>query len=285
MPTQVQGLITPTYDAVIEVLSNGEVCTEAALTNTAVALGNRIEFVRRLSANASADPETSFYVREDWSSAVYVPGSNLVHGDVTWSSAIGTGTPTGTYGDGSAKNPGNFIIGLPAGATADQLSVALGSMTSDSMTFASFQRIVHVFKVVDNAGNPSTQFQFGLSQNAANLAVGAGGTDSLRIRYSKADSANWLVNFRKSSVGAQFDSGVPFVSGEYIVASFERNVAAGVDVSINGSIVHTVNAADLPLGSGALGFEAFKSGADVFACSLHSDFIFGLQFVADRSGA
>jgi hypothetical protein len=46
-PTPIQSLITPVYEPVIEVASDTEVLTEASLINTAVALGNRIEFNHR----------------------------------------------------------------------------------------------------------------------------------------------------------------------------------------------------------------------------------------------
>ncbi len=286
-PVDIASLITgASYPAVVPVTSDTSTLTQAELTNTAFALGERIEFVRKFSVLASALPEKFSLIRDDFLGVFHDTSNSLLYADLIWKTAVGTGTPVASFASGTAKNPGNAVITLPAGATADQLSVFLGAATAPMMTFVGFDSLTVVFKAIDNPGNVSTQFQFGLCQSATNLAVGAGGTDSVRVRYSKFDSANWLIHTRKASVSAApVDSGVPFVSGEYIVAKWQHNAAAGLDVSLNGALITTIAAADVPTGSATLGFEAFKSAADTFACSLQMDEVVGLQTLTTRSGS
>jgi len=288
MPYDVAGDITgDTYDPVVNIPSNGETITEASLIDATVALGNRIEYVRKLTPLSGAQPDRFFLVRDDFTGAHYDSANDFIHSDLLWKSDVGAGTPSAGFYSGTSKNPGNLVVSLPSGATADQLSVALGfgaGIGVDMFSFAGFERIEFVFAVFDAPGNPGTQFQVGLCATVNNMAVGVGGTDSLRVRYSKAESANWIVNIRKASVGTQIVTAVPVVFGDYIVAAYARNAAGGIDVSIDGTIVTTVAAANIPAGEGTLGFEAFKSASDLIACSMQVDLVSGQQSITDRSG-
>src|SRR5512146_1472402 len=158
MPTNVAGLITPTYDAVINVASDTEVLTQAALTDTAVALGNRISFVREGVIDLAVRPEGVMSFRDDFVGGYLDTVNNKFFSEVPWKLHLtgGTAVPF-TQGVGANKNPG-LLAGVCTGGTSSEFGLELNA----KMSFANFEYFCVVLKASDDAANSDHGVSFGL---------------------------------------------------------------------------------------------------------------------------
>lgn len=267
MPTQIQGLVTPVYEPIITVPATSETITEAGLTDTALALANRIEFVRN-NTDAGEAPELRNIVREDWHGAIWDSVGNILYGEFPWRTSVLGSPPSVAHEGGTAKNPGKLKLQLPSdcrfgfgiGAQADS---PFGAITTD--------QIVLVAMVDDDPGNVVTNFLLGLLEDwdAPN-----GGTNAIALSYSKV-FPNWRIYVRRASgTAALIDTGVPIVAGEFVTCRFKW-VSPGPDIEVylDGTLVTTVDTLDRPTGELNLGgcFQSTVADAGVFAIDI--DFI------------
>lgn len=283
--TDVSGLVTPVYTTTLPVTTDGSVFTQADLTTLVVSLGNRIEFVRDLVPDATDTPEVFARINEDFLDAVVE--SQTIYGTIPWT-VIGSGTGIGglavSHVAGSAKNPGGLQISTPATLGDISYSFFIGpGATSTPFSFASFSEFTVVAKISQDTTTLLTPFvRFGL---AANASFANGGNESLGLAYGPAFGPNWLLLRRKG--GAQFTTAlVPMVLGEHVTVRFKKDAISGdVGVYVDGVLITTVAAADVPTGGCTFGGHQSLAGAEgaTFVTSVY-DFI-GARFVAgNRSG-
>lgn len=265
MPTQVQTLIEPVYEAVVEVPADAEVITEASLINTAVALGNRIEFLKQLQSDTTDEPERFFIVRDDFGCALYDGALSVVYSDHLWRTAD-VGSPTITSVANSAKNPGLFRVTC---ATSDEFYMGLNDAASHPFGMITTQLLSMVLKVSDDAGNLASNMTIGLKKD---YSLSNGGTDSLLLFYSVA-SPNWQLIVRKASVQVTHDLGVAVDYNKFITCKFVKN-GNGYDVYIDGVMVHAVLQADKPTGELNFGLSVLSSVADLQPVRLFLDLVY-----------
>lgn len=280
MPVDVAGTITGlTYDAAVFVPATTDVITQAALTNTAVALGNRIEFLRNFTPAASGHPEKFFVVRDDFSSGRYDSGDNAIYSEVTWKT-IAVGAGTAGVGGGTAKHPGFVNQTLP---TSTSHAFFLGAATATPLRFDQILTTTFVVAVSEAGANVATSFGVGFKQDASGQN---GGTDCIQLFYQPS-VANWQVMVRRASAQTLVNTGVPVVFLNFVVVRIDRNTSTNdLTVFINGVLVATVLAAAAPTGGCTFGVHGLASGADTFVLSTFTDFV---ELISDtgstRAGA
>jgi len=283
MPTQVQGLITPVYTAIVDVAATGEVLTEARLTDTAVALGNRIEFLRSLTPEAAASPEAFVIIREDWLGGI-AEGSTRFLGSFPWTNIITTSGGQSVFqDDGTLKNPGGLVVSTPGTLGNEQFSWFIGpASTSTPLDFSTVESFTIVAKIATNntiLGVPV--FRIGLADDADDTL---GGADALGIQYNpQVSGANWLRLKRVAGVSSSVVL-APVVLGEYVVFKFERD-ATGINVYVDGVLFETILTAALPTGGCTFGgYQEVGSAAGATSMSTVVDFVSLRASIADRSG-
>lgn len=264
MTTQVQSMIEPEYTEVVEVAEDGETLTEAILINTAVALGNRIEYVRQLVAEAADTPEKFTTLREDFLGAVH-DGTSVLYADLVWRTQD-SGSPAINHSAGTASNPGKLVIAMPPDAT---FFAGLGSPTDSPFGMITTRAVTMVVAVNDHPSNVVTSFSIGLKND---WSLTNGGSDGLTLFYSKATSANWMLMVRKASANINHDLGVPVVNNEFVTCRFIKN-GNDIDVYLDGDLVHTVLSVDKPTGELNFGFDAVTTVAETEVFTATLDFI------------
>lgn len=271
MPTQVQGLITSSYDAVIEVPANGEVLTEAQFTNTAVALGNRIQFVLD-NPGETPSPESLVEVRDEFlcTDQVGVPGK-VVTSDGLWRFST-TGTVIFGY-DSSPKNPGSLVVTVPGDGAVNQFDMSHGvSSTGDQFSFANFKRMVWVVRIDSPTTNLSASFDFGLSENSNSTSA----TNELAFTiHPNPGTPNALLRTIKASGGVIVTNLVtPYVSGEFLIFRAEKLTSGNVDIYVNNVLRTTVLAANMPVGNATFFARIRSTVSDVAGSSASMDFAY-----------
>lgn len=266
MTTQIQSLIEPEYTEVIEVAEDGETLTEAILVDTAVALGNRIEYVRQLVAEAADTPEQFTTLREDFLGAVYDGGSNALYGSFVWNTQD-SGSPAINHSAGNASNPGRIRMAMPP---TSEFYAGLGLPTDSPFGMITTRAVTMVVMISDDVANIATDFGIGLKNDWSLLN---GGSDALILRYNKATfGGNWIVLVNKASSVVNHDTGVPVVNNEFVTCRFIKN-GNDIDVYLDGDLVHTVLSADKPSGELNFGWHAISSVADTEVFEPVIDFI------------
>lgn len=262
MTTQVQSLIEPEYTEVIEVAEDGETLTEAILVDTAVALGNRIEYVRQLVAEAADTPEKFTTLREDFFGAVH--DSAFLYGDIVWN-IENTGSPAVSGTGGTASNPGQLVMAMPPESI---FLAGLGTPTSSPFGMITTRAATMVVAVADNVANVASGFGIGFKND---WTLSTGGTDGLVLFYNKT-SANWMLMVRKASSQINHDLGVPVVNNEFVTCRFIKN-GNDIDVYLDGDLVHTVLSADKPSGELNFGWDVISTIAETEVFTVKIDFI------------
>jgi hypothetical protein len=283
--TDVSGLVTPVYTATLPVTTDGSTLTQADLTNTVVSLGNRIEFVRDLVPDATDTPEVFARINEDFLDAVVE--SQTIYGTIPWTviqSGAGAGGLAISHVAGTAKNPGGLACSCPGtlGDASHAFFVGPGA-TSTPFSFASFSEFTVVMKIATDSSTLLTpSVRIGLASNAG---FNNGGNESLGLMYGPAFGSNWMLLRRKAA--AQTATVLaPMVLGEHITARFKKDPVSGdVGVYIDGALITTVSAANMP--TGGCTFGAIQSISTVEGATVITpvyDFI-GARFIAgNRSG-
>jgi hypothetical protein len=284
-PTDVAPLVTgDNYDAVIPVTSDTSVLTEAELTDTAVALGNRIEFIRKALPEISDSPEAVVLVRDDFIGTHYnspATASKFIHSEQQWV-ASETGTVVVNYFS-TSKNPGNLNITTPGDAASNIFHFELMGVAQNIFTFQSVQSMTWVLKVTGNAANVTARSTVGLFENVSD-PFGTSTNSLCIVGAAFAGLVNWRVLSRKASVST-FTDVLAFVSGEYAVFHFKRNAGGDMELYANGALVHTVLAANLPVGDCTLGGVCSDNSGDVAPTLTAIDFVAVRGDTTPREGA
>jgi hypothetical protein len=194
--TDVAPLVTPTYTATLNVVNDGSVLTQAALTSLVVSLANRTEFLRDLIAEASDTPEAYCTLREEFLGSVWTSGQSLLQGNVQWrTTASGSVSVSGNAG--ASKNPGLLNVSVPGdGATNEKFIFYLESATGLPFSFLKFQEMTVVLKVIRDVANITDRVHFGLADDADDQA---GGDDAILISHLGAN-AKWQLVRRVGGV-------------------------------------------------------------------------------------
>jgi hypothetical protein len=280
MPHQVQSLITPDYVPIVTVPATAEVITQAALQDTAVALGSRTEYVKQFTDGADK-PELFHVVREEFDGAVWDSGQSILHASFPWRTSH-TGSPVVTHLNGSARRPGRLKVALPPSSS---FNMGPGSAAGGEQTFGfiTSEMATFVVKVEDDPANVATQILFGLKED---YSLGNGGDNSLQFFYLKS-LATWRLMIRRAAVQTLVDLGVPFVSGEFITGRFIfKSPGPDVDVEVDGVVVHTVDTLDRPTGEFNVGLSCISTGAETEVVNTEFDYLYcrGAGPGATRSG-
>jgi hypothetical protein len=276
MPYQYQGDVDPVYEPVLTIADTGEVLTEAQLLDTALGLANRIEFIRQLVPAASTTPEAFATCRDDFFGALWDETGDTLSADLLWRTES-TGSPAISASGGEPRRPGQLLCSMPPDST---FSMGFGAPTDGPFGSLSFRRVSFVLAVEDDVANLATSVGAGLKSDWSALN---GGDDSIQLVYSKS-AANWRLIVRRATVQTTTDTGVPFVSGEFVTCQLIKN-GNDIDVELNGSIVHTVASGSGPTGNLNFGFFAASSVADTEVLVARLDLIDILTAVSTGSRA
>jgi hypothetical protein len=285
MPTvDVAPLVTPTYTPTLLVPTDGSTFTQALLTNLIVGLANRTEFLRDLSAEASDTPEAYCTLRDDFFGAVDSISPGTLQSDIQWRRSD-EGSPAINHRAGSSKNPGLLEVSLPGNGTDfHEFEIHIGSATGAPFSYATFQELVVVVKVEEDVSNITEWASFGLVDNAG---LQNGGDDCLVIARQKASSATkWLLMRRVG--GSQVTTALAaadFDNAEFAVWRMVRIASGDFELYLNGTLVHTVAAADVPTGGCNLTCNASVTAADTEVFTVSWDLVVLRTKPNDRSGA
>jgi hypothetical protein len=230
-------------------------------------------------------------IREDFiGAAIDDSGSSLLTAPQSlWRTNV-TFSPAINHRPGNAKNPGLLECSIPtdAGGCVYEFHAG-GTNTGAPITYyQSFQLLEVVLKIEEDAANISESIRFGLVDNAG---AENGGSDCLCLWRNKGVNASkWLLLKRVSGVQTNTVlTAADFVDGEFAVWRLEKNSAGGIDISLNGTVVHVVDFIALPAGGANLSFWQSTGGADTELLTVTYDLIrlrtFPSGLSGDRSGA
>lgn len=276
MPTDIAPAVTATYDAVISVANDTEVLTAVALRDMVRPIANRVEFVRSKVPDASATPERTYTLREDFLSIDFNISSGFIRSDATVWQSTKVGNPVITGFSASAKNPGVLGVLMPGDAASNTFKFYLADNNGKTHNATNIRHcsIVAQVAIVPNVVG---QAAWGFAQDGD---VMNGGTNSMSLFYIKT-SANWQILYRKASAQTIVDTGVPVVVGEFVVCRFILDTVTGdIPVEINGSVVTTITAANKPIGDMTFGGR-FEESGNAVGGFYYTDFL----FVSADSGA
>lgn len=283
MPTDVSGLITPSYDAVINVASDTEVLTQAALTDTAVALGDRIAFVRESVTDIAIRPEGVMSFRDDFLGGQLDTVNNKFYSEVPWKLHLtgGTAIPF-AQGVGANKNPG-LLAGVCTGGTSSEFGLELNA----KMSFANFEYFCVVLKASDDAANSDHGVSFGIGNDASTGSFNpdVGGTNSLMCYYWKTQSTTQWRQVRTVS-GSTFLGNTlgTFVSGQFVKIEAVKQTNGDIQFLFNESLATTTSLAQMPSGDCTFFLKAKMPSSDPNAFNFSFDFVQVRSRIADRRG-
>lgn len=282
MPVQIQNDVTAEYTSPLTIADTGEVLTEAQLYDTTLALANRIEFVRALTPEASDDPESFFIIREDFAGAVFTSAQSRLDGSFPWRT-VSTGSVSINHSAGSAKNPGQLVCAMPGdGANEQYFGFHIGLANGTPVSYATFQQLAVTVRIDEASGNINEQIRFGLTQDASAFN---GGTDCLCIARLRASDADDWVLLRRVASSQTLTVLAAFTNDEFATWKMLKTAAGDIEISLDGTLVHTVDSADLPSGSCNLSFLGGVSSADTEVLTVTWDLVSYRGAPGDRSGA
>lgn len=260
MPTQIQGLVTPVYEPVVTVPATSEVITEAGLTDTALALANRIEFVKEQVISEQDSPEAFALLREDFWGSLHDSGAQQLYADLMWRT-VDSGSPVIIGEGGTSKNPGLLRCTMPTDSSF--LAYVQGATVTDlPFSFTSFLQATVVVRINEDSGNVTEQIRFGFGDD---MSLFNGGDDAILIFRSKAANPTKWSLIRRNG-GSQVTStltAADFDDNQFAVWRIVRiPVVNDIELYLNGLLVHTIDAADVPVGSCNFGFGQLATVAD-----------------------
>jgi hypothetical protein len=241
MPLQVQSQIINEYTPVITVPATAEVITEAALADTAIALGNRIEFVRRLQTTN----EKFGFFREDFlnvqaiNPAVAPLGSNNAQwfGDTPWVASeivspfdvIRIVQSADNIADAQYhNNPGRMRVDSitgPAGVNFSKFSGAAG-VGIPAKYVKEMTCIIKPFSVLSGM-----RCEFGLKSTSAGVAINQANSAALSFLFDPALSGNWQAKSSKTAAASSHieDTGVAPSTGGSMQKLILRRTQIDID--------------------------------------------------------
>lgn len=284
MPTDVSGLITPSYDAVINVAADTEILTEAALTDTAVALGNRISFVRESVPELAQKPDGICTFRDDFLSCKFNSSESRFYSGVPWivNSTLSPPILSGDVGQG--KNPGTLFF-FQTGGTAGETILYLDA----ELTFATLEYMLVVLKATHGSGNSDEAISFGFGDNVSSLGAfnpDVGGNDSLMCYYWRTQSSTQWRQVR--TVGGSTFSGNTlgsYVSGEYVRIEMIKQANGDLAYYFNGTLATTTTVAQTPPDDCRFMIKGKLPATDASDFLSEIDFVQIRTRIPDRSGA
>lgn len=277
MPIDAATLITgDNYDPVVNVPATGETITQAALVNEAVALGNRIEYIRRRTLDVAPFPERVYRREEDFSNVVIDSTNQILYADKIWPYTI-TGPASISFSSGAAKNPGTLDLLMSGASTQDLKFDPMG--TANLLSYATLEQMTVVVKLADGAANTNSQLYVGLQDGSSPF-------DHTWVQYHAGlDKTHWVFD-RSSTVPSSHTTQQlgPLVSGTYADITVLRTATGDLQVLFNGALITTVAAADISNSScrPIIQMHHASSDAQVFSCSI--DYFYVRASIADRSG-
>lgn len=284
MPTNVAGLITPTYDAVVNVAADTEVLTEASLTDSVVALGNRIAFVRESSPELAQKPDGIFTFRDDFTSCKYNNSETRFYSAVPWIVNSSLGSPALSGDVGQSKNPGTLFF-FQAGGVAGETIMYLDAQLS----FATLEYMLVVLKATHGAGNSDEALSFGFGDNTSSLGTfnpDVGGANSLMCYYWRTQSSTQWRQVR-TVASSTFTGNTlgTYTSGEYVRIEMIKQPNGDLGYYFNGSLATTTSVAQTPSGDCRFMIKGKLPATDASDFLSEIDFVQIRTRIPDRSGA
>lgn len=276
MPTNVASLITgDNYDPVVNIPANGETITEAAEINTAVALGNRIEYIRRRTLDVAPFPEQIYILREDFDGVAYDSVNLILWGNQTWKHTI-TGPASVSFSAGTVKNPGTLDL-LMNGASNQDLFFAPNNAAAN-LPFTGLEQLTVAAKLTDGAANTTSTLFVGVRDPSTGDRVG--------LSYNAGlDKTHWLFErVRNVPFSSQFTQLIGLTAATYVVMQLLKNAAGDWEIYANHALVTTVPAANFPSAGGTPSILMHHGAADPQVFSTSIDFAYARGAIADRSG-
>lgn len=276
-------LVSPVYTPTLLVPTDGSTLTQALLTNLIVSLGNRTEFLRDLSAEASDTPEAFCTVREDFLGVLWTPSQSLLQGTVQWRTTPDDGFISVSGNAGASKNPGLLNVSLPGDGDFHVFAAYFENASGEPFSFLKFQTMTVVVKKTHDAANVTDRIHFGLCDDAD---IQGGGNDALMIQHLGANAKWQFVRVVGGVTTTTTLTGADFVSGEYAVWRMNR-VSGGsdsIEVYLNDVLVHTVATVDMPGGSCNFSLYQEVTAADTESLQVSWDFVSLRTKPTDRSG-
>ena len=202
------------------------------------------------------DRDNAFFVNEDFAGAIFDSGESRVDASFPWRT-IHTGSVSINGNAGSAKNPGLLRCSIP---TAESFVFHLHTAAGAPLTYASFRRLRVTVSVTSDPTNVADEVMFGLADDASDI----NDPDHLLVWWNHGvDADNWILRRRVGSVQTNTVlASAAFVDGEFADWDLIKTEAGDVELYLNGVLVHTVDAADLPSGGANLMCRCDTSVAD-----------------------
>lgn len=270
MPTNVAGLVTAEYTAVVNVPADGDYANEAALTDMAVAGLNRTEFVRQNLPILATSVARVVAVEEEFLSAVWNNSVQVLHADTNWKTAS-AGAPVVTGRTATADQPGGVSVSMATSLAS--FSLYKGSAaTSAPFRTQNFDRFSAIYRIPDTISDK--QCRIGLSQDVNSLA---GGTHGLAFVHEDAES-NWQIYSKTAGGTDQIDSGVLVEADTDYLFELVRASNGTWSVRINEVEIVSLTSP----GNNVLTTQTFNLGA-FFLCGTAATRVFDLIRLSGRT--
>lgn len=276
MPVQVQGMIQPQWAEIVTVGASGETITEAQNINTAVALGNRIEFLRQRLDN---EPYAAGGYFDDFSFV-----RTVAAGDSSTAGHVQADTPWRHYqleADAGSLNTGTADSDALGALRANGAAAVAQAITlQKSGSELKFGNLIYLATRV-HVGSIASGMKFEIGLLTSSVAfTGVGSTtptDVISILFDPAVSANWQLRKRTGGNQGLTDTGVAVVAGTAYDLRLEWDASLARAVIGN---VTTFSASNHPSASTRCGsqlrFQMPASGSNRF---------FEVDYVAARYDA
>lgn len=194
MPLQIQDLIVPEYTAVLTVPATAETITEAALSDMAVGLGNRIAYLLETFPEFSQFPEKSSQITDDFIHADcddFTDVAQVWHGDTPWKLSVSGDITIENIGTVGGAAPGVINLASKNGTGGVAIFSKFASNATQGMSGSSFLRAVCRCRAMGSATN--RKFEFGMQTTSGGIGIDAANSAALSFLHDPAVSLNWQV--------------------------------------------------------------------------------------------
>ena len=213
MPVDIAPAVTPVYEPTISLPLDGEQANAASLQTFALALANRIEFLRQVNLT---DPWQVVEYREDFSRAVLA--SEVLTADRTWSLLQSPAVLTVAAAPGAADEHGILRLQNVSGSATSGLLVA--SNNQHPGTFSQLQLMGCKIKTDSIAAGHGLEFgmfgdfTLGLGSNPAITNLG--------WVWNPASSPKWRLKSSQSGATTFIDTGIPVAAATWYTLRLEQ---------------------------------------------------------------
>lgn len=214
MAEQIQGDVLPVYEPVITIAEDGEVLTQAQIKDTALALANRIEFVKQSIPQFTDFPEKLVIVTDDFlhvqTGSKTSADTGIFHGDTPWFMTVTGDIRLQNEGSIGSDNPGVLVVDSTAGSGGTVNFSKFASSAIKGCAGSSFYRAVCKVRPLDPDA-AAQKFEFGFQTTGGGVGIDTSNVGALSFLHDFTISNNWLVKTSAAAVSSRtvVDTGVP----------------------------------------------------------------------------